>query len=191
MRNKEIKFIVEVGVFSALGLALDYVAGIYSAPFWPSGGSISIAMAVIFIMGYRWGLKGGLLTGLIVGSIQILWGTAVGFLQVMLDYVLAYTVLGFVGAFANTVKNNRGCKRALAIVCPILVVCLIRTLFHVLSGVIYFETPFWASLAYNGPFMLVSTPICIVLTIILIYRYKGFFIYTKQEEKFLKKTTGE
>ena len=46
-------------------------------------------------------------------------------------------------------------------------------------GVIYFETPFWGSLLYNGPFMAISTPLCIIVTCVLINRL-GFII--KNEE---------
>lgn len=171
-KNDKVKMIAVIAVFTALALALDWVAGLYSSPFWSKGGSISIAMVPIFIMGYHYGLLGGLVTGFLVGTIQILWGYVLGFGQVCLDYILPYTVLGLVGIFSNTVLSSKGVKQALYIIIPILIVCIIRTLSHVLSGIIYFETPFWASLAYNGPFMAISTPLCIILVIILINRLK-------------------
>ena len=63
MKNKELRFIAEIGIFTALGLVLDYAAGWYSNFIFPSGGSISIAMVPIFIIAFRWGLKGGLTVG--------------------------------------------------------------------------------------------------------------------------------
>ena len=52
-------FLVEVAVFSALAYLLDLVSGLLSLKIWPQGGSISIAMIPIFIMAFRWGIKGG------------------------------------------------------------------------------------------------------------------------------------
>jgi len=175
MKNKTTRMIAEIAIYAALGLALDFVAGLYSAPFWSQGGSISIAMVAIFIAGYRYGVAGGLITGFLVGTIQILWGYVLGFGQVMLDYIFPYTILGLVGIFANRANNTKGLTQVLWIALPILGVCVVRTLSHVLSGVIYFETPFWASLLYNGPFMAISTPICIVVTVILVQRLKAIF----------------
>lgn len=169
-KKEKVRMIATIAIFTALALALDWVAGLYSAPFWSKGGSISIAMVPIFIMGYHYGVKGGLITGLLVGCIQILWGYVLGFGQVCLDYIFPYTVLGLVGLFSNIVKNSKGMKKVLYIVIPIIVVCVIRTISHVLSGMIYFETPFWGSLLYNGPFMLISTPICIIITVIVVNR---------------------
>ena len=169
-KRKKVRMIATIAIFTALALALDWVAGLYSAPIWSRGGSISIAMVPIFVMGYHYGLKGGLTTGFLVGTIQILWGYILGVGQVCLDYIFPYTVLGFVGLFSGFVNKTQGLKKVLYIIIPIIIVCVVRTLFHVLSGMIYFETPFWGSLAYNGPFMLISTPICIVITIILVGR---------------------
>ena len=175
MKNKKTRMIVEIAIFTALGLALDFVAGLYSAPFWQNGGSISIAMVPIFILGYRYGVKGGLTTGFLIGSIQILWGYILGFGQVCLDYILPYTVLGLVGITSVIVNNSKGLKQVLWISIPIIIVCVLRTLMHVLSGVIYFETPFWGSLIYNGPFMAISTPLCIIVTVVLVNRMKFIF----------------
>ncbi len=175
MKNKKTRMIVEIAVFTALGLALDFIAGLYSAPFWSKGGSISIAMVPIFICGYRYGIKGGLTTGFLIGTIQILWGYILGFGQVCLDYIFPYTVVGLVGITSKIVNETKGLKQVLWISIPIIIVCVVRTLSHVLSGIIYFETPFWGSLLYNGPFMLVSTPICIIVTVVLVNRMKYIF----------------
>lgn len=175
MQNKTTRMIVEIAIMAALGLALDFVAGLYSAPFWSQGGSISIAMVAIFIVAYRKGLVPGLITAFLIGTIQILWGYAIGFGQVFLDYIFPYTILGLVGMFAGKVEKTKGFTKILWFTLPIIAVCLVRTFSHVLSGMIYFATPFWASLAYNGPFMAISTPICLVITIILYDRLKGVF----------------
>ena len=166
-KKSKIRYVVEISVFTALGLTLDWIAGIYSSPFWSRGGSISIAMVAIFMIGYKYGVTGGLLTGFLIGTIQILWGYILGIGQVCLDYIIPYTILGFVGLFKNKVNNSKGKKQVVYITIPIIIVCIFRTLSHILSGIIYFKTPFLGSLLYKGPFMLVSTPLCIILTVIL------------------------
>ena len=175
MENKKTRMIVEIAIFAALGLTFDFIAGLYSSPFWSKGGSISIAMVPIFICSYRYGIKGGLISGFLIGSIQILWGYVLGVGQVFLDYILPYTLLGLTGFFSKLVNSKKGTRQILWITIPVIIVCVIRTLLHVLSGVIYFETPFWASLAYNGPFMAISTPLCIIITVILVNRMNVIF----------------
>ena len=111
MKNKTIRFIVEVAISSALFLVLDYIANLYSNPIFVNGGTIGVAMVCIFLMSYRWGLKGGLLTGLIVGLIQTIGAYTIGgawyiiFIQVALDYWAAYLVVGFSGLYFNKIKN--------------------------------------------------------------------------------------
>ena len=51
MRKQLIRFIAEVSIFTALGLVLDFVAGLISATIWKNGGSITLAMVPIIIMG--------------------------------------------------------------------------------------------------------------------------------------------
>ena len=110
-RSKSILFITELAIFTALGIVFDYVCGLFGGISWANGGSVSIAMVPIFLMSYKHGLKGGLLIGLLVGSIQILWGYIVHPVQVLLDYTLAYGVLGLTGIAKrffteNNLKNN-------------------------------------------------------------------------------------
>ncbi len=101
-------FIVEVAVFSALAYLLDFVAGLLSLKIWPQGGSISIAMIPIFLMAFRWGIKGGILTGFLLGLLAIYpWFFAnLYIIQGFIDYGVAFTVVGLAGIFASQVKNS-------------------------------------------------------------------------------------
>ena len=82
--------------------------------------------------------------------------TAIGI--ILLDYVLAFTVIGFAGCFNKTVKDRR-----LSIVLGIVVTFFGRFVCHYLSGVLIWEAMWpnelgWASsvwsIAYNGSYML-------------------------------------
>lgn len=143
MKNTtQIRFITEVAVFSAIALVLDFIAGWYSNFIWPLGGSISIAMVPIFIMSFRWGLKGGLLTGLVVGSLQILWANpaeAPHPLQIILDYPLAYTLVGFSGLYAKKIANSENAAKLYYITIAIIVGGVLRYIPHVISGYVFFR----------------------------------------------------
>ena len=75
MEEKEktwsVKTIAEIAIFAALGYVLDMLAGIYSSPLFPNGGSLGIAMVCVFIISYRRGFLPGLITGLIMGLLDI------------------------------------------------------------------------------------------------------------------------
>ena len=171
MRKKQIYFIAEVSIFAALGLIFDFLAGLYSAVIWPNGGSITLAFVPIFIIGYRHGLKGGLLTGLLVGTLQLFWsGYMLNFFQVMLDYVLPNVLLGLVGVVSKQVKESTSWKTVLFVSISIIVTCFLRFCSLTLSGMIYWETGFVASVIYNGGYTLISMLVSLVVTPLLIKR---------------------
>ena len=168
MRKKQILFIAEIGIFAAIGLVLDLLAGLYSEAIWPNGGSMTLAFVPIFIMGYKYGLKGGLLTGTVVGVIQLIWSKwLINFPQILLDYVLPNVVLGLVGVVRRFVQNNKPVTQGIYITISIIVVCILRLASLTLSGVLYWETGLVASIIYNGTFTGISCGACIVVTILL------------------------
>lgn len=174
-RTKRILFVTELAIFTALGIVFDYVCGLFGGISWANGGSVSIAMVPIFLMSYKHGLKGGLLIGLLVGSIQILWGYMVHPVQVLLDYTLAYGVLGLAG-IAKRFFSENNLKNNIVIIVSILIVCFLRLICHVISGVVFYATPFWGSVAYNASFIILSTPLCIILTCILYRLLKNNYL---------------
>ncbi|MEH7308515.1 energy-coupled thiamine transporter ThiT [Neobacillus drentensis] len=173
-------FIAEVAVFAALAFLLDFVAGILSLKVWPQGGSVSIAMVPIFLMAYRWGIKGGLLTGFILGLLQVVLGFAqvYTFLQGFIDYFLAFTIVGLAGIFANQVKksisNHEKGKWMTFVIIGALFGSALRYLCHVVSGILFFgeyapkgQPVAVYSLLYNGTFMLPSFIISAIIIIIV------------------------
>jgi len=181
-RKKVINFIIEVSVLSALGLVLDLASGLLSGWLWPNGGSISLAMICIFIASYRHGLKGGLLTGFLVGTIQIIWAGGsylIHPVQVLLDYPLPYMCVGLSGIFSKQVMTPN-LKQLIFISLSIFIGCFFRLVCHVLSGMIYWGVDFIGSLVYNGTFMLIGMIVCIIITSLLM-RNK-FFLKTVNEE---------
>src|SRR5690625_7842515 len=94
MSSKRTLFFIEVAILTALALLLDIIPFL-KFKIWPAGGSISLAMIPVFIIAFRWGIKGGLLSGFLWGILQIAIGDAyiLNFWQGLIEYGLAFTVL--------------------------------------------------------------------------------------------------
>jgi len=174
-------FISEVAVFSALAYLLDFAAGILSLKIWPQGGSVSIAMVPIFLMAYRWGIKGGVLTGFLLGLLQFILGFSQIYtlVQGFIDYFVAFSVVGLAGVFANLVKNSlskdaKG-KWMTYVIMGSFLGSVLRYLCHVVSGIVFFgeyapkgQPVAIYSLLYNGTYMLPSFIISAIIIIIVI-----------------------
>ena len=130
MKNFSVKVLCEIAIFAAIGFVLDVLqGGIWKGAFI-NGGSIGIAMVPVFVISYRRGLVPGIICGLLLSLVQMLGGIYVinsssmsgwkqtfgPFLQIMLDYVLAYTVVGLAGAFSGMYKNGVGKTKFVAII---------------------------------------------------------------------------
>ncbi|MEH7417731.1 energy-coupled thiamine transporter ThiT [Neobacillus drentensis] len=174
-------FIAEVAVFTALAYLLDFVAGIVSLKIWPQGGSISIAMVPIFLVAYRWGIKGGLLTGFLLGFLQFVLGFSQVYtiVQGIIDYFIAFSVVGFSGVFASVTKKaiddqNKG-KWMSYVISGAFLGSALRYICHVISGIVFFgeyapkgQPVAIYSLLYNGTYMLPNFIISAIFTIVLI-----------------------
>ncbi|WP_019240345.1 MULTISPECIES: energy-coupled thiamine transporter ThiT [Bacillus] len=178
--NKKTLFLVEIAVFAALALLLDMVSNFVFSRIWPQGGSVSIAMVPVFLMAFRWGLKGGLLTGFLLGLLQVALGMTyiIHPLQGFIDYFLAFTVVGLAGIFAKGVtegfaNGHRG-KAITNIILGVFVGSFLRFLCHFATGIIYFSSSDLKgfsiatfSAVYNGTYMLPSFILCSVVVVTL------------------------
>lgn len=163
MNNKTRK-LTETALLIAMATVLSLIQ--FPGP-WVNGGSITLcSMLPICIIGYRYGVRWGLLGGFVHGLLQLLLGmnalkgvsleTLV--LSVILDYLLAFAVLGFSGLFRNTIKNS-----SVAFMAGSAVGIFLRFVCHFISGAFVWDTILgdtglnWAgilySLTYNGSYM--------------------------------------
>lgn len=122
------------GIMVALGTVLSFIK-----PFdLPYGGSITLcSMLPIMFYGYHCGPKWGLAAGFVFSVLQLLFGLddlkgisalmVVG--SILLDYLLAFTVLGLAGMFRGKIRNN-----AAAFTLGCLVTGLLRYVCSFLSG---------------------------------------------------------
>lgn len=186
--NRTVLIIVEIAVLSSLSLVLDYLANFTTGSLFVSGGSISIAMVPIMLIGFRRGIIAGIASGFIVGVIQVIYGGHIlEFFQYIFDYPLAYTVVGLAGVF---IYLNKKKINGPTIVLGSIFAGLLRYLSHILAGIIFwseyvpaefmflnnrmtgFNAYTW-SIFYNGLYMI---PSIIVSSIVLYFLFK----YAKQ-----------
>jgi thiamine transporter len=180
-KKSNTRFITEVAVFSALAYLLDLAANIMSLKIWPQGGSVSIAMVPVFLIAFRWGIKGGLLTGFLLGVLQFILGFAQIYtiLQGIIDYFIAFTVVGLAGVFAAQIKQafekgDRG-KWMTYVIFGTFIGSLLRYVCHVFSGIVFFgeyapagQPVVLYSLLYNGTYMLPSFIVSAIIIILVI-----------------------
>lgn len=126
VKKMSTKQLVYCGVAMALAFITSYLK-IFNMPF---GGSVTLfSMLFICLIGYWYGVKVGILTGLAYGILQFLQEPFVlSFFQVCCDYVLAFAGLGLAGVFHKS-KNGLVKGYILGI--------LVRGLFHAIGGYLY------------------------------------------------------
>ncbi|SDJ17878.1 energy-coupled thiamine transporter ThiT [Salimicrobium halophilum] len=166
MQQQRVLFLVEAAIFSAIALLLD-ILPFLSINLWFQGGSISFAMIPVFLMAFRWGISGGMITGLLFGFYQLFTGAFIVHpVQAFLDYIVAFAVIGTAGIVATKIKKNARndhMEHVLTyVVLGTLIGSTLRFLSHFVAGMVFFASlaenqPVWLySLLYNGGYMLPS-----------------------------------
>jgi thiamine transporter len=183
MKNKQLLIIIEIAMMSSIGIILDYLSTITLGFAWPNGGSIGVAMVVIFVIAFRRGLVAGLLTGFIIGLLQLLYAGN-GFLhmiQAFFDYYGAYAAVGLAGVVSKQLSINRPKTTLLFMSIAMLIAGTIRFILHVLSGMWYWGAGLIASLAYNIGYMAPSIVLSIVV-VIAIWKIQPNIIFPNVEK---------
>lgn len=151
-------------VYSALGIALAFVTSYIKLWEMPMGGSVTLlSMLFICLIGYWFGLKYGLITGIAFGLLQfIIDPYMLSIPQVILDYPLAFGALGLSGLF---------CNKKFGLQIGYVVGVVGRFVCSTLSGVIFFAdyapegmNPWVYSIVYQGSYLGAE----LVLTLIVI-----------------------
>jgi thiamine transporter len=198
-KNTKLQTVVEVAIFAAIAVVLDMIQGGLFKGIFTSGGSIGIAMVPVLVISYRRGLGWGLLCGLIVSVLQMLSGLYIvqakdlpdnlkvfgPFLQVMLDYILAYTLVGVAGAFSKLYKNSKTkTNKILFVSIGSIIGGFLKYLSHVLSGILFWLGDGSSSFAgqpnnthlyswvYNGLYSIPNIIICTIIMVIFSLFYE-------------------
>ena len=164
-KNQKVLILVEGAVMIAMATVLSFIQ-VFKLP-W--GGSITLlSMLPIALFSIKRGVKNGLIVAFLYSLIQFGqgimdglfgWGLTPGMLIacILLDYILAFTVLGLSGLFRKTLAGQ---------IAGIALAVILRFVCHFLSGVViwhsfgqlweafYTENTYLYSLLYNGAYML-------------------------------------
>ncbi len=110
----------------------------------PYGGSITLcSMVPIMLIGYLYGVRWGMLCGLVYGAVQAILGVQTSayagqtwwgvMLILFFDYVVAFSALGLAGIFAKKIKNTQ-----IGFGLGIVLAGMLRLTAHFVSGFILF-----------------------------------------------------
>lgn len=170
------RMLAEAGIMIALAKVLSMITLFQMS----NGGSVTLAsMAPLFFFAIRWGRGWGITVGAVYGLIDLLLGGYVVHpMQLILDYPLAYAMLGFAGL--RLINSN---NELIAHLPGILIGTILRLACHVLSGCIFYSTidftkagaslmdafswsnlsgGFVYSFTYNASFLSVDFAICLI-----------------------------
>lgn len=155
MKKKNLYWLVESAVMIALAAVLELVAKMV-IPEMPFGGQVTIvSMLPIVLVGWKYGISKGVVTGFIYALVQMALGVktisalilptsddylgGVGnvVLMFIFDYIVAYTVLGLGALFKNKIKNTSASLSLGAFT-----VLTFRYISHIISGYILYGA--WA-----------------------------------------------
>jgi thiamine transporter len=169
--NKRILLITEVAIMAALGVILGFIK--LSGP-WAFGGSVSLEMVPIFLMAFRRGVLGGVLTGFMIGILQLIINPFIVHpVQVILDYPLAFLVVGLAG-MVRPALGDPFRKRVWLLIAGTFIGSFLRLLSHVISGVVFFKdaapegTPVLLySITYNTTYIVPTFILTAVLVLLL------------------------
>lgn len=193
MRKEHTKRLAVCAIMLALATVLSELLKLFDSPF--GGGVTLFSMVPIIAIGLLFGVKWGFGAAFAYSVIQGLFGLGNIFYLgnfwsnlavALLDYLIAYTVLGIAGLFKLSEKDTFGqatCKISLAVS----IGCTLRFLCHFLSGIFLwnsitstelsaFEFPWGAEVSlpvigysalYNGWFMAIELITCLAALLCL------------------------
>ena len=150
MTNKT-KRLTESAMLLSVAIVLELVSKMF-IPELPFGGQVTlVSMLPVVLISYRHGVRWGLVSGAAYAMIEMAIGAKTvtaafqpgyfgegtlilnAFVMCLLDYLVAFTVLGLGGLFRDRIEN-----RGRALCCGVLVALGCRYVAHVCSGYILF-----------------------------------------------------
>ncbi len=173
IETKRVIILVEIALAAALAIALSMLK-LYRLP---QGGSLSLEMIPVFYIAIVHGGVAGCAAGLLMGIGQLFFGAYIVHpVQLVLDYPLAFTLLG-VGGFLSTLIPIRKADETFDYKRVVLVSILVATLgsllryiVHVVSGVVFFaqyapegSSVLIYSIVYNAGYMVPNFILSVVL----------------------------
>ncbi len=152
MKKERVHMLVESAMLLTLGIVLEVVGRMVIPPMAFGGQLTLVSMLPIVLVSYRYGVKWGLFSGGVYALLQMAIGmntvTAAfqpgyfgdqamifrALIMVIMDYGIAYTVLGLGGIFRNKIKRT-----GVSLMCGSIVALSCRYLAHIISGFVLFS----------------------------------------------------
>ncbi len=167
---KKTKVMTEIAVAVALAVVFHFVR-LFAMP---QGGDVSLTMIPILFIAYRRGWVAGIVTGILYGIINVMLdGVIYHPMSVLLDYLLAFGILGVAGFFK---------KSPVGILSGTTLAVVGRFLFSFLSGAILFgsyapegQSPWIYSLIYQATYLVPELIICLVVMLLTFIKGKRIF----------------
>jgi thiamine transporter len=161
MKNSTTRDIVYMALYAAIFVVLDYLTNLLNLFRMPQGGALSIGTVALLLASYHLGWKKGVVVCLVAVGLMFAIGSIsyYGIVSFLLDYLLAYAAYGFASLIPNWGKY---------FYTGILVTSLVRLAFSTISGVVVWETGWWASLVYNASYMIPTMIVDLILVPLLV-----------------------
>ena len=167
MDQSKTRMLTEAGVAIAIAQVLSFITLFHM----PQGGSIKAAALVpLMIYAYRCGGTRGIFVGVVYGILHFILGfkSSVHYLSIILDYLVAYGVIGVCGYFKDSIFG---------LITGSIVGIALRWAVSVISGAVVFasyapqgQNPWIYSMVYNASYMV---PDGILNIVVLLFIYQG------------------
>ena len=189
--SKNVRRLAETAMLIAVGTLLSLIK-----IDMPMGGGVTVvSMLPLIIISHRYGWKWGGFAAFVYSIIQMLLGLdnvryatsavmAAGI--ILLDYIIAYTVIGFSSATRTVIKNERA-----ALAAGIAITFILRFLCHFITGA-WIWNALWPnefgmaatvySAAYNGWYMGAELIITEIAAMALFKPLNKYFVYQDVSE---------
>lgn len=166
MRNERTRIIAEIALTIALAAVLKFIG--IRLPVNIAGGTVSLEMLPIIVLALRRGALPGVVAGSLFGLLDMLIEPYLYYpVQVALDYVVAFGVLGVAGfgghAYRTAFDHGRHLRAAFVAVGWMLAAVAGRFAAHLVSGAIFFaenapvgESAWLYSAGYNLSYLVPS-----------------------------------
>lgn len=167
-------------VEGALAVALAFILSLIKIYELPYGGSISLEILPLILISLRNGTKWGTISGFTFSLIKLILGfsnvlycnTLIAQIGcILLDYVLAFTVLGLAPLFADIVSKK---SRYIGVILGTVIAGLLQFLCNFLSGWLLWGSYAWEgysapaySFLYNASYGFPNLLICVIVIAVL------------------------
>ncbi len=158
----------------AVSVAMAVVCSFIKVWEMPQGGSVALTMIPILFISYRRGATAGFFAGGIYGLISMaIAGVIYHPMSILLDYVLAFGILGIAGFFKKSIAGifaGTCCAVACRFVCSLV------------SGAVIFasyapegQNPWIYSLGYQATYMVPELLVSVAVLVFLWYKARTLF----------------